>query len=147
MRDLDLSYDCLTGTAVRSKLRNLRNTDPIFWDELTLKDPEKSLPPEDVPQAEDKHNDTLDDVDDSDVPIDVVIKNIVADVAPQGYALGIEGGFQADSRTSHLHLKSMGLITRVESWDVGNAANDPTNFTPHFGGTMTQTRLMQKILS
>jgi len=97
VRDLDLSYDCLTGTAVRSKLRNLRDTDPIFWDELTLKDPERLLPPEDVPQAEDKHDDALDNVDDSDVPIDAVIKNIIADVAPRGYAVGVGGGFQAET--------------------------------------------------
>ena len=97
MRDLDLSYDCLTGTAVRSKLRDLRDTDPAFWDELTLKDSERLLPPENVRQAEDEHDDTSDHVDDSDVPIDVLIKNIVADVAPRGYTVGVWGGFQAEA--------------------------------------------------
>jgi hypothetical protein len=86
----------LTGSAVRSKLRNLRDTDPVFWNELTLKDPQAMLPPEDVPQAEDEYNDTLDNVNDSDVPIGVVIKNLVAGVAPQGYVIGDGGGFQAE---------------------------------------------------
>ena len=96
MRDLDLSYECLTGTAVRAKLRNLRDTDPIFWNELTSPDPQAVLPPEDVPQAEDEYSDTVDDVDDSDVPIDVVIENLVAGVAPQGYVVGDGGRFQAE---------------------------------------------------
>ena len=48
-------------------------------------------------QAEDEHDDTSNHVDDSDVPIDVLIKNIVADVAPQGYTIGVRGGFQAEA--------------------------------------------------
>lgn len=97
MRDLNLSYDCLTGTAVRSKLRNLRDTDPIFWEELTLRDPEILLPSENIPQAEDEHDNTLNNVDDSDVPIGAVIENIVADVAPRGYGVGVGGGFEAEA--------------------------------------------------
>jgi hypothetical protein len=96
VRDLDLSYECLTGTAVRSKLRNLRDTDLVFWNELTLKEPQALIPPEDVPQVEDEYKDNLDNVDDSDVPIGVVIENLVAGIAPQGYVVGDEGGFHAE---------------------------------------------------
>ena len=35
----------------------------------------------------------------------------------------------------------------LERWVMGNAANNPTNFMLHFGSTMTQTCLMQRILS
>jgi hypothetical protein len=35
VKDFNLSYDCLTGYAVRDKLRNLKKTDPEFWKELT----------------------------------------------------------------------------------------------------------------
>jgi hypothetical protein len=87
----------LTGIAVRSKLRNLRDTDPIFWEELTLSDPEMLLPSENIPQAEDEHNNKLHNTDDSDVPIGAVVENIVADVAPRRYGIGIGGGFEAEA--------------------------------------------------
>src|ERR1700722_10535225 len=35
VKELNLSYDCLTGYAVRDRLRNLKKTDPEFWKELT----------------------------------------------------------------------------------------------------------------
>src|SRR6266540_1116773 len=35
VRGWNLSYACLTGYAARSKLRELRDTDPKFWDKLT----------------------------------------------------------------------------------------------------------------
>lgn len=95
----------MTGTAVRSKLRNLRDTDPIFWEELTLRDPEMLLPSETIPQAEDEHDDTLNNVDDSDVPIRAVIENIVADVAPRGYSVGVGGGFEAEAAAERFEDK------------------------------------------
>jgi hypothetical protein len=110
VRDLNLSYDCLTGTAVRSKLRNLRDTDPIFWEELTLRDPEMLLPPENIPQAEDEHNDTLNNVDDSDVPIGAVIENLIADVAPRGYGVGVGGGFEAEAAAEKFEDKPPEII-------------------------------------
>lgn len=105
VKDLNLSYDCLTGTAVRSKLRNLWDTDPIFWEELTLRDPEMLLPSENILQAEDEHDNTLNNVDDSDVPIGAVIKNIVTDVAPWGYGVGIRGGFEAEAAAERFEDK------------------------------------------
>jgi hypothetical protein len=35
VKEFDLSYDCLTGYAVHNRLRNLKKTDPEFWNELT----------------------------------------------------------------------------------------------------------------
>jgi hypothetical protein len=115
VRDLDLSYECLTGTEVRSKLRNLRDTDPVFWNELTLKDPQALLPPEDVPQVEDEYNNNLDNVDDSDVPIGIVIENLVAGVAPQGYVVGDGGGFQAEAEAERFDDKPPLAVDETDS--------------------------------
>ena len=49
MHTWDLSYETLTGVAARSYLRELKKTDPTFWDELTS-NLKENLPPEDVPQ-------------------------------------------------------------------------------------------------
>ena len=76
MRTWDLSYETLTGIAARSYLRELKKTDPTFWDELTS-NIQENVPPEDIPQPEDDNN--LDDggVDDSDIPTCVVIQAMV----------------------------------------------------------------------
>ena len=115
MRDLDLSHECLAGKAVKSKLRSLRDTDPIFWKELTLKDPQEMLPPEDVKQVEDEYNDNLDNLDDSDVPIGVVIENLVAGVSPQGYVVGDGGGLQAEVDAERFDDKSQLAVAEIGS--------------------------------
>ena len=76
MRTWDLSYETLTGVAACSYLRELKKTDPTFWDELTS-NLEENVPPEDISQPEDDND--LDDggVDDSDIPTCVVIQTMV----------------------------------------------------------------------
>ena len=55
----------------------------------------KDLPPEDMPQLEDQEAGDWDTgVDDSDVPIKVVIDNIVNDVVPEHYMANCTGGFE-----------------------------------------------------
>ncbi len=94
----NLSYACLTGYAARSKLRELRDTDPKFWDELTSKKFEATVPPEDIPQPEDTAlEDGNDGVDNSDVPIKSVINNIIDKKVPKGYAIIPGGGIEANT--------------------------------------------------
>jgi hypothetical protein len=96
IRDWNLSYECLTGAAIRSKLRTLRETDPTFWGELTVKETNTTLPPENIPQPEDQE--IFDGgLDDSDVPIDAVIGNVISEGAPKGYTVSIGGGLEADA--------------------------------------------------
>lgn len=56
---------------MRAKLRQLKETDPEFWKELTSKYAEELAPPENVPQPEDDAED-LGTLDDSDVPLKVL---------------------------------------------------------------------------
>jgi hypothetical protein len=95
-------------------LRNLHDTDPIFWDELTLKDRKALVPPENVSQAEDIYDDCFNNVDDSDVPIGVITEHLIADVALQGYSIGIGGGFQAEVDTERFDDKAPGEINEVD---------------------------------
>jgi len=82
----------LTGLAARSKLRDLRESNPEFWDELVNTSP----PDEDLPQPEDNEHSsgTSDDVD---VPIEVLIKNMVKKKAPKGYVILPDGGMEANT--------------------------------------------------
>ncbi|KAF5321552.1 hypothetical protein D9619_000201 [Psilocybe cf. subviscida] len=80
VRKWDLSYETLTGVTARAYLRDLRNTNPEFWKELTSSDFDNDLPPEDVPQPEDRLDDREfqnDNMDDSDVPNQVVIQSVI----------------------------------------------------------------------
>ena len=82
----------MTGLAARSKLRDLRESNPEFWDELVNTSP----PDEDLPQPEDNEHSsgTSDDVD---VPIEVLIKNMVKKKAPKGYVILPDGGMEANT--------------------------------------------------
>lgn len=58
----------------------------------------KYLPPEDMPQPEDQDvlaGDWDTGIDDSDVPINSVIDNIVNQVVPKRYTANCAGGFEA----------------------------------------------------
>lgn len=80
----------------RSSLRSLRETEPTFWKELTAKNNNTILPPENIPQPEDVEIDNFDGgLDDSDVPIHVAIENIVKEAAPKGYVV-VDGGLEAN---------------------------------------------------
>jgi hypothetical protein len=99
VRTWDLSYENLTGVAARSYLRELKKTDPTFWDELTS-NLEENIPPEDVPQPEDEDNDHDDGgVDDSDIPTHVVIQAMVqgSDKIKGKYSMHPEGGITMDA--------------------------------------------------
>ena len=97
VREWNLSYSCLTGYAARSMLRGLRDSDPKFWDELTKKESDAVVPPKDVPQPED----TLPEdsgIDDSDVPIQSVINNIINNKIQKGYVIIPDhGGIEANA--------------------------------------------------
>ena len=82
----------MTGVAARSKLRDLRESNPEFWNELVNTSP----PDEGLPQPEDDEpsSGTSDDVD---VPIEVLVKNMVKKKAPKGYVILPDGGMEAST--------------------------------------------------
>jgi hypothetical protein len=98
VRKWNLSYSCLTGYAARSMLRGLRDSDPKFWDELTKKE-SNVVPPEDLPQPEDTLPEDHDGgIDDSDVPFQSVIDNIINNKIQKGYAIVPDhGGIEANA--------------------------------------------------
>ena len=78
---------------MRAKLRQLKETDPEFWKELTSKYAEELAPPENVPQPEDDTED-LGTLDDSDVPLKVLTRELTAQgtvTQTTGYIIS-EGG-------------------------------------------------------
>ena len=78
---------------MRAKLRQLKETDPEFWKELTSKYIEELAPPENVPQPEDDAED-LGTLDDSDVPLKVLTRELTAQgtvTQTTGYIIS-EGG-------------------------------------------------------
>lgn len=89
MRQWNLSYTCLTGFEARDKLRNIRTTDPDFWNELTQHSSDTTLAdlpasgneqlPEDMETEFDKADTTLEDedADDSDLPISTLINTLI----------------------------------------------------------------------
>ena len=97
MRKWDLSYETLTGVAARSYLRELRKTDPTFWDELTS-NVKENLPPENVPQPEDEDSDDG-GIDDSEIPTCVVIQAMVQglDNVNCRYSMHPEGGIATNA--------------------------------------------------
>jgi hypothetical protein len=72
-----MSYESLTSYEARQKLRDLKDTDPKFWDQLTR----KAVPDVDIPSNE--HIAEDEDVtgplfeDDSDLPCDVIVANVL----------------------------------------------------------------------
>lgn len=82
----------MTGVAARSKLRDLRESNPEFWDELV----NTSAPDENMPQPEDDEpsSGTSDDVD---VPIEVLVKNMIKKNPPKGYVILPDGGMEANT--------------------------------------------------
>lgn len=86
-----MSYTCLTSFNMRQALRNMKDTDLEFWNELTMKMPEDlSLPDETkiMPKDENLLTAELDDedFDDSEVPIKVVIALLDTIELPRGIA-------------------------------------------------------------
>ena len=70
-----------------------------FWDELTNKKLEGTIPPKNVPQPEDTLL-TMENggsIDDSDVPVQSVISKIIHKRLPKGYTMLPDGGIGANA--------------------------------------------------
>jgi hypothetical protein len=74
--NFNLSYDSLTSYEARQKLRELKTTDPDFWNELTQKTATEAADTtnDDVPEDEDISEPLFED--DSDLPCDVIIARV-----------------------------------------------------------------------
>lgn len=110
VRDWNLSYECLSGFKARERLRNMSETDPDFWKELTTKKQDLPMQSEMVPEDVILLDDGGDD--DSDLPVDLVIASIVDNSCPVGVAYRPEGGLMsvADAETLDTELEEDGRI-------------------------------------
>ncbi|KAG6904915.1 hypothetical protein DXG01_006251 [Tephrocybe rancida] len=84
----NLSYASLTRVAAQAQLREMKDTDPEFWKELTQQDPEETLPSVEDVQPEDLEAlELIDDSpdDDSNIPISVLLDSLVNEVKPTGF--------------------------------------------------------------
>ncbi len=80
---MNLSYESLTSFATREELRQLREADPAFWEELTRYDSVAELPEENVVVAEDIEEED-EEGDDSNVPVWAVVDHVLRGKAPTG---------------------------------------------------------------
>ena len=120
----------MTSIAARARLRELKSSDPAFWSELTSEHSEQDLPPENQTQPEDELDETVPDVDDSDVPLPVVIKSIVDDQAPEGYSAGLQGGFEAATMAEAFEIEEQAIVEEnsqvaIESLGRGKRRKQP----------------------
>jgi hypothetical protein len=82
--------------AARARLRNLKETDPEFWKELTSS--ENPLPSENDPHPEDVVDSEENSVeDDSNVPLGVLIQQLTEKKVRKGFAINDMGALVADS--------------------------------------------------
>ena len=96
VRQWNLSFDCLTSVAARARLRNLKESDPEFWKELTSS--ENRVPSESDPQPEDIVDAEENSVeDDSDVPLGVLIQELTEKKVCKGFAISDMGALVAES--------------------------------------------------
>ena len=91
----------MTSVATRARLRNLKETDPEFWRELTSN--ENEVPSENEPQPEDIVDSEKNLVeDDSDVPLGVLIQELTKKKVRKGFAINDMGTLVADSEAERL---------------------------------------------
>ena len=87
----------MTSVAARARLRDLKESNPEFWKELTTS--ENRIPSENDPQ----HKDIIDSdednsvEDDSNVPLGVLIQELTEKKVRRGFAINKMGGLVADS--------------------------------------------------
>jgi len=93
-REWNLSYASLTSFDARETLRNMKTTDPKFWEDLTkaqrqnLPDTAETLPEDDAPDT------NLEDEvgDDSELPMPLLISAMTSGNLPEGVAIDEDGG-------------------------------------------------------
>jgi hypothetical protein len=91
VKELNLSYDCLTGYTVHDRLCNLKKTDPEFWKELT-----SASVPEPTKMDQTFEEDNLDGPnmffdDDSDLPRNTIIGCMTGSVIPENVSSTANG--------------------------------------------------------
>ncbi len=104
VREWNLSFECLTGPKMRAALRDMKNTDPTFWAELT-QSTKKLCPDEAVAQPEDEIDELEDlQLDDSNIPIELVVENMVLGTCSSGVLQQDDGGLMSVCTAENVDL-------------------------------------------
>ncbi|KAG0701718.1 hypothetical protein DFH29DRAFT_1000029 [Suillus ampliporus] len=92
VRGFNLSFECLVGFQARDRLRNLKNTDPEFWKELTGPNEQDVDVSMDTTKIEDEtHQEEPNFDDDSDLPCTAIVADVLGQNAPSGIAVDADG--------------------------------------------------------
>lgn len=119
VKEFNLSRECLTGFAVREKLRNLEDSDPAFYEELM----KASAPP----KAEQYDEDSLDtDIfdDDSDLPLTTIANHCSGTLPPSEPVATADNGLRSTAQA-----ESFDETGELEGPNDEEAAN-PQEFGP-----------------
>lgn len=90
VKDFNLSYESLTGYMVRDRLRNLKKTDPEFWQELMAASAPEPTNTEKTFVEDNAAEDTFFD-DDSNLPCTTIITHVVTSNLPEHVASTADG--------------------------------------------------------
>ena len=108
----------MTSVAARARLRDLKETNPDFWKELTTC--ENRIPSENDPQPEDivdSENDSVED--DSDVPLRVLIQELTEKKVRKGFAINEMGALVANSEAERFEGTSGPADGGIDNVDKG----------------------------
>jgi hypothetical protein len=110
-------YACLTSFKAQEALRNMRTTDPEFWEELTRGQPDEQLPDVAETLHEDLKFDTEledKDADDSDVSMQTLVTALTREDVPEAVGFRKSGTLTslADAKNADL---DEGMLPQAEA--------------------------------
>jgi hypothetical protein len=92
----NLSYESLTGYEARQKLRDLKTTDPDFWNGLTQKTTTDAADMADENMSEDEDSGEVPFEDDSDLPCETIIARVLGSDIGAGVISWLHARWQLD---------------------------------------------------
>jgi hypothetical protein len=121
VRQWNLSYQSLTSYEARARLRSLKQDNPEFWFELTQKRIQDVTLKESEPQAEDAeevefHGGDDGELDDSDIPLKMVIDSIVTGRKPKNVRARENGTFESIQAE---HVEDVSDTAEMKAEDLG----------------------------
>jgi hypothetical protein len=119
--NFNLSYASLTGYEARQNLRELKETNPEFWKELTQKKASELIVVSEN-MAEDEDGEAAVFEDDSDVPCEAVIANLLG-VSPTGVKLNDTGDIVSAAAAESMETPSDAVKLEIKN-DLGNNSDN-----------------------
>jgi hypothetical protein len=133
-KDWNLSYNCLTGFPARERLRNLKEDDPEFYDELMA----NHVPEETTEYPEDDETLITDeDGDDSDLPMETVIAHAVELDMATSVEETADGNLASKTLADDFDNDNVELMDGMADSEV-----DPTTFERAPGKRKTRKNLL-----